>query len=78
MSVDVTSLTRALVDIDSTTGCEGAAARFLSNYLKALGFAVVEQPVDEHRFNVFATCGTPSVIYSTHFDCVPPFFPSRL
>lgn len=76
--VDLTGLTRALVDIDSTTGREGAAAQYLSRYLKGIGFTVVEQPVDEHRFNVFATCGTPHVLYSTHFDCVPPFFPSRL
>ena len=78
--VDLVELTRSLVDIDSTTGREGAAAFFLSNYLKELGFAVVEQQVDETRFNVFATSGDepPVVVYSTHFDCVPPFFPSRL
>ena len=76
--VDLIGLTRALVDIDSTTGREGDASRFLSRYLRELGYTVVEQAVDEHRFNVFATCGTPSVLYSTHFDCVPPFFPSRV
>lgn len=76
--VDLIGLTRALVDIDSTTGREGAVGQFLSRYLKEQGFTVVEQPVDEHRFNVLATCGTPSVMLSTHFDCVPPFYPSRL
>jgi acetylornithine deacetylase len=76
--VDLVGLTCALVDIDSTTGREGAAARFLSNYLAALGYAVVEQPVDEHRFNVLATVGAPELVFSTHFDCVPPFFPSRV
>jgi acetylornithine deacetylase len=30
------------------------------------------------RFNVLATLGeSPRVALSTHFDCVPPFFPSR-
>jgi acetylornithine deacetylase len=76
--VDLTGLTRALVDIDSTTGREGEAAKFLSKYLRELGYSVVEQTVDEHRFNVLATCGTPLVMYSTHFDCVPPFFSSRV
>jgi acetylornithine deacetylase len=76
--VDLIGLTRALVDIDSTTGREGEAARFLSRYLRDLGYDVQEQQVDEQRFNVLATCGTPSVIFSTHFDCVPPFFPSRV
>lgn len=77
--VDLIGLTRSLVDIDSTTGREGAAATYLSRYLTELDFTVVEQQVDDHRFNIFATCGqAPTVVYSTHFDCVPPFFPSRI
>jgi acetylornithine deacetylase len=76
--VDPIALTRALVDIDSTTGQEEAAGEFLVDYLRELGFAVTTQPVDDTRFNVLATLGSPSVVFSTHFDCVPPFFPSRL
>ena len=32
------------------------------------------------RVNVIATVGAtePEVVYSTHVDCVPPFFPSRI
>jgi acetylornithine deacetylase len=77
-AVDLVGLTRALVDIDSTTGREAEAGRWLAGYLRALGFTVVEQPVDGTRFNVFASLGAPRVVFSTHFDCVPPFFPSRL
>ena len=77
--VDLVELTRGLVDIDSTTGREGEAGRWLAGYLRELGFHVIEQPVDDHRFNVIATTGAPPVVVlSTHFDCVPPFFPSRL
>jgi acetylornithine deacetylase len=77
--VDLVELTRGLVDIDSTTGREGEAGRWLAAYLRELGFHVVEQPVDDHRFNVIATSGVPAVVVlSTHFDCVPPFFPSRI
>jgi acetylornithine deacetylase len=77
--VDLVELTRGLVDIDSTTGREGEAGRWLASYLKDLGFHVIEQPVDDHRFNVIATTGAPAhVVLSTHFDCVPPFFPSRV
>ena len=72
------ALARALIDIDSTTGREGAAGRWLSRFLRDAGFAVSEQPVDATRFNVLATSGEPSVVLSTHFDCVPPFFPSRI
>src|SRR5262249_21608690 len=76
--VDLLHLTRSLVDIDSTTGRETAVGRWLSRYLQELGFEVLEQPVDELRFNILATAGKPEVVLSTHFDCVPPFFPSRL
>ena len=82
MTLDLVALARALVDIDSTTGREGEAGRWLSNYLRQAGYTVTEQPVDRNRFNVIATAGattgTPSIVFSTHFDCVPPFFPSRL
>jgi len=76
--VDPVALTRALVDIDSTTGQEEAVGGFLVDYLRGLGFAVTTQAVDDTRFNVLATAGSPSVVLSTHFDCVPPFFPSRI
>jgi acetylornithine deacetylase len=77
--VDLVELTRGLVDIDSTTGREGEAGRWLARYLRDLGFHVTEQPVGDHRFNVIATSGiSPAVVLSTHFDCVPPFFESRV
>lgn len=76
--VDVVALTRALVDIDSTTGREGEAGRWLADYLRGRGFAVTEQRVDTSRFNVIATVADPRIVFSTHFDCVPPFFPSRV
>jgi acetylornithine deacetylase len=76
--VDIVALTRALVDIDSTTGREGDAGRWLADYLRARGYRVVEQPVDASRFNVIASTESPAVVFSTHFDCVPPFFASRV
>jgi acetylornithine deacetylase len=70
-------LTRELVDIDSTTGREGAVGAALARTLQDLGYHVIEQPVSDGRFNVYASFGRPAVVFSTHFDCVPPFFPSR-
>jgi acetylornithine deacetylase len=76
--VDPVFLTRSLVDIDSTTGREGAAAEWLAAFLRSRGYHVTEQPVSDGRFNVLATLDeAPLVALSTHFDCVPPFFPSR-
>jgi len=79
--VDIVSLTRALVDIDSTTGREGEAGTWLADWLRGRGFAVTEQRVDAARFNVIAmpkTTAPVSLVFSTHFDCVPPFFASRV
>ena len=76
--VDVVALTRLLVDINSTTGLESECGGRLARYLAGRGFHVSEIPVDSTRFNVLATLGNPEVVFSTHFDCVPPFFPSRV
>ena len=80
--MDPVAFARGLIDIDSTTGREGEAGRWLARRLRELGFAVTEQPVDGERGNVIATAGpgnaNPDVVLSTHFDCVPPFFPSRV
>ena len=105
--VDIVGLTRSLVDIDSTTGQEGAAGRWLADYLRGRGWSVEEQRVDDPRFNVIANVAgagqaagagqvaqgwrdvahgacdvaqgfSPAVVFSTHFDCVPSFFPSRV
>ncbi len=76
--VDVVGLSRTLVDIESTTGQEGAVGRVLAGYLRERGYSVLEQPLDNDRINVIAAVGEPELVFSTHFDCVPPFFPSRV
>ena len=79
--MDPVAFARGLIDIDSTTGREGEAGRWLVRQLRDLRFVVTEQHVDGERINVIATTDVdiqPSVVLSTHFDCVPPFFPSRL
>lgn len=76
--VALVPLARTLVDMDTTTGREGEAGRWLAAYLRGRGFRVAEQPVTEGRCNLLATLGAPPrVVFSTHYDCVPPFFPSR-
>ena len=77
--IDVVALTRALADLDSTTGREAAAGTLLSRLLDARGYRVTRQPVEGDRFNVFAALGDdPRVVLSTHYDCVPPFYQSRV
>ena len=87
--MDPLALARQLIDIDSTTGREGEVAAVLAAYLRGLGYSVLEQPLDtafdaargtpgHRRCNVIAAVGEPELVFSTHFDCVPPFFPSRV
>ncbi|MBI5280434.1 MAG: M20/M25/M40 family metallo-hydrolase [Candidatus Solibacter usitatus] len=79
--MDVFSLTRALVDIESITGNEGRAGDYLHSLLSGLarqhGGSVERMEVEPGRFNVLACFGEPVVTLSTHLDTVPPFFPSR-
>ncbi len=72
-------LARTLIDVDSTTGREAEACAWLARYLRDRGFQVTEQPVAGGRFNLFAFAEPePVAVLSTHIDCVPPFFPSRV
>lgn len=77
-SIDPLALARQLIDIESTTGNEGEVGAWLANFLRGRGYSVLEQPFDRNRINVIAAVGEPDVVFSTHFDCVPPFFPSRV
>jgi len=74
-------LTRALVDIDSTTGQEKPVADFLFAHLSPLAAKhnarLERQTVAPDRDNILLTFGEPVVTLSTHMDTVPPFFPSR-
>jgi acetylornithine deacetylase len=76
--VDPVSLARQLIDIDSTTGHEAEVAAVLAGYLRRRGYSVLEQPLENGRSNVIAAAGDPHLVFSTHVDCVPLFFPSRL
>lgn len=75
---DALAFARALIDIDSTTGREAEAGAWLVRALRALGYDVTEQPLSRGCANIVATLDAPDVVFSTHYDCVPPFFPSRV
>jgi len=79
--MNVFELTRALVEIESTTRHEKAVGEFLHAQLNALaarfGGHIEKMSVSPERDNVFAAFGEPIVTLSTHMDTVPPFFTSR-
>ena len=76
-SVELVRLARTLIDIDSTSGREAAAAAWVARWLREHDYDVVEQPVADDRFNIIGTIDAPDVVFSTHIDCVPPHFTSR-
>ena len=76
--MDLVTLTRQLVEIESITGNEGAVGNFLFEHLVQRGFHARKMPVEGARQNVYATCPEqphPQVVFSTHMDTVPPFIP---
>lgn len=79
--MDVFSLTRTLVDIESITGNEERVGDYLLSLLSGLAREynghVETMEVEPRRHNVFACFGEPVVTLSTHLDTVPPFFPAR-
>jgi acetylornithine deacetylase len=76
--MDPIRLTRKLVDIESTTGTEGAVGAEIYDELCRLGYTTHKMPVAHERFNVLATLDErpPQLVFSTHMDTVPPFIPS--
>lgn len=79
--MNVYELTRALVDIESISGNEAAAAAYLDAHLRNLAETtdgkVERMEVEPGRANVLACWGRPVVTLSTHLDTVPPFFSSH-
>jgi acetylornithine deacetylase len=91
MAIDPIELTRRLVGIQSTTYHEFEVGVFLDELLTGEGWTVERMAVERpaagtpgsegggDRFNVYAAMKgvTPEVVFSTHFDTVPPFVALR-
>ncbi len=75
--MDYIELTKALINQESVTGNERACAELIAQRLRDRGYAVELEPVANGRANVFASDGSPEIVFSTHLDTVPPFFPAR-
>ncbi|MGA8673286.1 MAG: M20/M25/M40 family metallo-hydrolase [Terracidiphilus sp.] len=83
--VDPIRLTRALVEIESTTYNEGRVGDFLAGLLAERGWSVEKTPVPQplesttagQRWNVYAGPAgvSPDLVFSTHLDTVPPYIP---
>lgn len=78
--MDCYALTRALVDLDSTTGQEKPVVDFLFSHLSGLAAQhngrLVRMRAAPGRDNLLLIFGEPVVTLSTHMDTVPPYFSS--
>src|SRR6266581_4587345 len=78
--MELFELTRALVDIESTTNHEKNMGDYLFAHLSALaarsGGQIQRMSAEQNRDNLFASWGQAVVTLSTHMDTVPPYFSS--
>jgi acetylornithine deacetylase len=78
--MDCFALTRALVDLDSTTGQERPVVDYLFDHLSKLAAryqgSLERMNAAPDRDNLLLTFGEPTVTLSTHMDTVPPYFSS--
>ncbi|MFA5796984.1 MAG: M20/M25/M40 family metallo-hydrolase [Candidatus Woesearchaeota archaeon] len=70
------TLLRNLVKIPSPSGEELEIGEKLIEILHK-NFKIKKQYVDKNRFNVYAYCGRPKIILTTHMDTVQPILPFR-
>ena len=78
--MDCYALTRALVDLDSTTGHEKPVVDYLFSHLSGLAAQhngrLERMSAAPERDNLLLIFGDPVVTLSTHMDTVPPYFSS--
>jgi acetylornithine deacetylase len=76
--LDVVELATALIDTPSVTGDEGCIARWLEQFCQGAGWSVERQVVASSRWNLFVNWDSHAdVVFCTHLDTVPPYFPAR-
>jgi acetylornithine deacetylase len=75
--MDALELTRSLVALETPTGAENAATTLLEEILRRAGYQTVRQSVTAGRDNLYAYRETPTLVFSTHLDTVPPYIPLR-
>jgi len=78
--IDPVDLAARLMEIDSTSGREGAVIDWMSAFLAEREWLVQRISVSAGRDDVYATANgdAPRVVLSTHLDTVPPYIPPRI
>jgi acetylornithine deacetylase len=81
--LDPVDVAARLMEIESTSGREGAVIDWMHAFLEGRDWSVTRIPVSRGRDDVLALSGAPHeppprLTFSTHLDTVPPFIPPRL
>lgn len=78
--IDPVDLAARLMEIDSTSGREGAVIDWMHAFLAEREWDAVRIAVSAGRDDVFASANgeEPRVVLSTHLDTVPPFIPPHI
>lgn len=79
LEAQVAELAIRLMEVESTSGREGAVIAVAESLLGSRGWSTERIPVSDGRDAVLARSSPePVVTLSTHLDTVPPYFPPRL
>jgi acetylornithine deacetylase len=81
--LDPVDVAARLMEIESTSGREGAVVDWMHAFLEGRDWSVTRIPVSPGRDDVLATASVldrelPRLTFSTHLDTVPPFIPPRV
>src|SRR5262249_38808013 len=71
--MDIFQFTRELMEIESISWSEGAAGRWLRDYMAGARFEVTTQSVTSDRIKGYARGSDPVVTFSSYTDTAPPF-----
>ena len=75
---DVVDLAVALINTQSVSGSEQPMTSWLHNWFDREGFEVRRQHVADGRENIYAHLSKkPRLLFNSHIDTVPPFYPAH-
>ncbi|OGQ17802.1 MAG: hypothetical protein A3B70_00565 [Deltaproteobacteria bacterium RIFCSPHIGHO2_02_FULL_40_11] len=75
--MDVVELSKKLIQIPSLSGHEMPMFQSLKALFQKQGYYVKAIPTSKNRLNLFATKGSPKVLFCSHIDTVPPYVPLK-
>ncbi|MFZ1729504.1 MAG: M20/M25/M40 family metallo-hydrolase [Bacteroidota bacterium] len=77
--IALVQIAQELINIPSVTGSERAVLESLENMLRDMKMMIEREEVSDGRWNIYAGWNqSTDVVFCTHVDTVPPFFPAQI